>query len=59
MGAFLFTCPITGMKVHGWASDDKSESPYFEAVECTACGRTHLVETRTGKVAGSDNKARQ
>ena len=56
MGAFLFTCPSTGMRVHGWAAAEAAESDAYETVECTACKRFHLVNPRTGKVAGERPK---
>lgn len=52
MASFLFTCPTTGMRVHGWAADEPPAFDYFEAVECIACQRTHFVDPRTGKVVG-------
>ena len=55
MGAFLFTCPTIGMKVHGWAADEPPAFEYFEAVECPACKQVHLVDPRTGKVAGGQD----
>jgi DNA-directed RNA polymerase subunit RPC12/RpoP len=47
---FLYECPTLGLRVQGWAEDaglDDEEQAY-EAVACTACGRTHLVNPRTG-----------
>jgi hypothetical protein len=52
MAAFLFTCPNTGMNVHAWATDEVVAFQYFEAVECTACKRVHLVDPRTGRIVG-------
>ena len=47
---FLYQCPTLGLRVQGWAedasADDGGES--YEAVACTACGRTHLVNPKTG-----------
>ena len=49
MASFVFTCPVTGLKVQGWTADEAPAFDQFEAVECTAC---HLVDPRTGKVVG-------
>ena len=47
---FLYQCPTLGLRVQGWAedagADDDGEA--YEAVACTACGRTHLVNPKTG-----------
>jgi hypothetical protein len=47
---FLYQCPTLGLRVQGWAedagADDSGEA--YEAVACTACGRTHLVNPKTG-----------
>jgi hypothetical protein len=47
---FLYQCPTLGLRVQGWAEDAglDDEAPSYEAVACTACGRTHLVNPRTG-----------
>jgi hypothetical protein len=54
MKPYVFRCPNTGLEVQGWASvtepDDAREK--FEAVECLACGRLHMVNPRTGKTLG-------
>lgn len=55
MGSYLFICPTTQMAVHGWAADEVPPIDYYEAVECTACKHVHLVNPRTGKVAGERN----
>lgn len=52
MAAFLFRCPINGMKVQGWQAETPASSQY-EAIECTACGLTHLVNPLTGEVIGA------
>jgi len=55
MGTILFTCPATGLKVQAWIADEPLPIEYFEAVECTACQRVHLVDPRTGRVAGDND----
>jgi hypothetical protein len=57
MAAFLFTCPVTGMKVHGWAADEQPQRPYYEAVQCTACGRVHFINPQTGQAVGSKDES--
>jgi hypothetical protein len=49
MMSFAYRCPRTGQQVHGHAADDLiSSSERYEPVACTACGRTHLVNLKTG-----------
>jgi hypothetical protein len=57
MPAFLYRCPIVGMKVQGWIADDPSEAntERFESLTCLACAQVHLVNPKTGKVLGEDN----
>ena len=50
MTSFTFRCPTSGLLLQGWAEAPKVAEDYFEAVECTACKRAHLVNPRTGKV---------
>jgi hypothetical protein len=55
MTPFLFRCPITGKMVQALHADDESLGDGGEdyiSVECLACGRVHLVNPATGKVAG-------
>ncbi len=56
MGAFMFVCPATGLKIQGFASDEPPAFDHYEAVECPACRRVHLVDPRTGKVAGAESE---
>jgi hypothetical protein len=44
-------CPNTGMQVQGWFADNGSENggETYEATECIACRRVHLVNPKTGK----------
>ena len=50
MVPFTYRCPRTGQQVQGWAAADLGDSEAYEPVTCTACGRVHLVNPRTGKV---------
>lgn len=55
---FLYRCPITGYNVQGFIADDPAEQngPVYEPVTCAICTRIHLVDPKTGRVAGGDDK---
>jgi hypothetical protein len=53
---FTYRCPRTGQQVQGWAADDLTEGEPYEPVTCTACGRIHLVNPKSGKVLESAKK---
>jgi hypothetical protein len=44
--------------VQGWVEDDVSEDSddAYEGVVCHACGRLHLVNPKTGEIAGGREK---
>jgi len=44
------TCPRTGQQVHGHVADDLIGSETYEPVTCAACGGTHLVDPKTGRL---------
>jgi len=52
---FIFKCPYTGYRVQGWVSGDTDERPddTYEDIRCHACGRTHLVDPKSGRVLGT------
>jgi len=51
MISFTYRCPRTGQNVHGHIADDLiGSSDAYEPVVCTACGATHLVNAKTGKL---------
>jgi hypothetical protein len=52
MRAFVYACPTTEMKVQGWAAESPAANDHYEAVQCTACKRFHLVSPISGRVAG-------
>ena len=55
MAAFLFTCPVTQMKVQHWLDDDEDASEDdYEGITCHACAGVHFVN-RKGKVLGGDD----
>jgi len=52
MAAFLFTCPVTQMKVQHWLDDDEDASEDdYEGITCEACAGVHFVN-RHGKSVG-------
>jgi len=57
MGAFLYRCPNTGLRVQGWVADDPTErdDDAYQPVTCLICTRIHLIDPKTGKVLGSDD----
>ncbi len=57
MPPFLYRCPNTGLNVQGFVADDPTggEAETYEPVTCIACTRVHLVNPRTGKVAGTED----
>ena len=54
MRGFKYRCPSTGALVQGWLADDPvdGEADSYRQVTCTACGRAHMVNPKTGKVLG-------
>jgi hypothetical protein len=50
MMAFVYRCPRTGQQVHDHFADDLINAEAYEPVTCTACGGTHLVNPKTGKL---------
>jgi hypothetical protein len=58
MTTFIYRCPATGLNVQGLFVDSlpASRGHAFESMTCTACGRTHLVDPKTGKVLGDTRK---
>ena len=53
MTPFTYRCPRTGQRVQGWAADDLTDGEIYEPVTCIACGRIHLVNSKSGKVLES------
>jgi hypothetical protein len=58
MGAFIYRCPTTALKVQGWFADEVAddEETIYEPVTCLACSQVHLVNRVTGKVLGQDDE---
>jgi len=54
VGTFVYRCPRTGLMVQGWVADEPmSGGESYESVTCTACGRVHLINPKTGKILES------
>ena len=52
---YIFRCPTTGLSVQGLAdTDEPSEDgrTLYLPVDCLACGLVHLVNPKTGRLAG-------
>jgi hypothetical protein len=54
MTAFQYQCPNTGQQVQGWSADEIEDANAYQTIKCMACGRIHLVNPQTGKVAGGN-----
>jgi len=50
MISFTYRCPRTGQQVHGHLADNLIGSETYEPVTCTACGGTHLIDPKTGRL---------
>ena len=57
MGAVVYRCRKTGLRVKGWLADDPAQhGEHYELVNCLACGGQHLVNPATGKTSADDDK---
>jgi hypothetical protein len=56
MPSVIFRCPYTGRAVQGWLEEDVSATDVYVSVECPVCTRTHLVNPKTGRVLGANDK---
>ena len=54
MPTFIYRCPKTGFKVQGWLAEavGPAEPDTYQAVACTVCNQTHLVNAWTGRTLG-------
>jgi hypothetical protein len=51
MVSLIYCCPRTGEQVQGWATADPlADGDQYEPVRCTACGRVHLINAKSGEV---------
>jgi hypothetical protein len=57
MTQFLFTCPVTSMKVQHWLDNDQdAPEDAYEGITCKACARVHFLNRKTGKLLGQEDK---
>ena len=56
MTSFVYRCPTTGYNVQAHSTDSPpdDDSATYHAVTCAACARVHLVNPKTGRVAGAE-----
>jgi len=53
IGPFLYRCPNTGLYVQGWSESEALDLLSYESVTCLVCERLHMVNVKTGRVAGA------
>ncbi len=56
--SYVYRCPTMGLLVQGWSAEEVPDDDMdtYEAVQCTACARLHLVNPRTGKVLSKSDE---
>jgi hypothetical protein len=57
-GPFLYKCPNTGFYVQGWSESKADDLLSYESVICPMCQRPHVVNVKTGRVAGASDSVR-
>jgi hypothetical protein len=56
MPTFMYRCPIRLIHAHAWIADEvhaASGNNEFVAIPCLACQQAHLMNPRTGALAGA------
>ena len=50
--------PNTGQNVQGWSADEVTtdDNNSYQSFQCIACTRVHLVDLKTGKVLGEEDR---
>jgi hypothetical protein len=58
MAALLFRCPNTGSQVQTWIAEDVPENggETYLSISCLACKQNHLVNPKTGRTLGVEEK---
>jgi hypothetical protein len=56
MGPFVYRCPNTEYYVQGWTKAEGRNLLSYETVACPVCQHSHLVNVKTGRVAGSNRQ---
>jgi hypothetical protein len=56
---FIYKCPVTALNGQGHVprldyEEQVAKGHHYQSLTCTVCGGAHLVDPRTGKVAGSE-----
>lgn len=55
---FVYKCPVTGLNVQGFVADDPGDDRTYRSVTCLACRSVHVLNPRSGKLLGTDDKDR-
>jgi predicted RNA-binding Zn-ribbon protein involved in translation (DUF1610 family) len=50
MISFTYRCPRTGQEIHGNVAVELINGETYELVTCTACGGTHVINSKTGRL---------
>jgi hypothetical protein len=50
MMSFTYRCPRTGQEVYGHVAAELINGETYELVTCTACGDTHLINLKAGRL---------
>jgi hypothetical protein len=57
MTFIMYRCPVANLDVQARTADNPAPDQaagVYETVTCIACTRVHLVDSKTGKVVGTD-----
>ena len=47
---FTYRCPRTAQEIHGHVVIELIDGETYELVTCTACGDTHLIDLKMGRL---------
>jgi hypothetical protein len=62
MPSFMYRCPVQGIQTHAWIADEihaKAGKDEFISISCIACQQGHLMNPKTGMLAGSGNDTKR
>jgi hypothetical protein len=55
--SYTYLCPVTGKRVQAWLAEPVApDMVRFDAIDCIACGGTHLINPTTGKLMGDEEE---
>lgn len=54
MRNFIYRCPEANLNVRGLIDDAEAEWEQYVSQVCKACGRVHMVNSRTGKLMSEE-----